>query len=211
MGKDHRTSDQKRKAKLAARARKQRNSADLTPYEGTKYQSSRWMPYVHSTEQGVFETIQLSQHRLTNKQVKEAFRTLIKQLHEGTSPVLAEDEPEMEFAKGDEVQFLVWAIRRHWTELFETQKPAGSADLIGILRTLLNSIDAHAWNTGPNKGYVAYLDSFMRRTGLSEPGAETISAEDLIRIAENDFSGHKIAGRNVVVLDEHDIHSTDDE
>ena len=163
--KDRRSRDQKRKAKLAARARKVRSSADLTPYGGSKYQSSRWATYVYSTELGVYETIQLSNRRLTNNQVKEAFRTLIKRLHEGTSPSLGEeDDPEMEFAKGDEVEFLVWNIRRQWTELFETHKPAGSADLTGILRTLLNSIDAHAWNTSPERGYVAYLDSFMRNT-----------------------------------------------
>jgi hypothetical protein len=30
---------------------------------------------------------------------------------------------------------------------------------------LLYSIEAHAWNTGRSRGYVAFLDGFMRRMG----------------------------------------------
>jgi hypothetical protein len=163
VAKDRRSRDQKRKAKLAVRARKQKASEDLTPYEGKKYQADEWAPHVFRTEEAIHEAVVLSRRQLTNEQVRSALHTLIKQLRAGTAPVLAPEEPEVAFQPGNEVEFLVWNIRRFWGMLFQERGPVAIADLVGILRTLLYSIEAHAWNTGPERGYVDFLDGFMRR------------------------------------------------
>jgi hypothetical protein len=55
----------------------------------------------------------------------------------------------------------VWNIRRRWGIAFEQSGPVGSDDLIGILRTLLYSIIAREWHTGPDLGYVAFLAKFF--------------------------------------------------
>ena len=75
--------------------------------------------------------------------------------------MLPEDDEGAVFAPGREIDYLIWTIRRSWGVLFRKYGPTDTADLIGILGTLLNSIEAHAWNTGASKGYVAFLVSFM--------------------------------------------------
>lgn len=156
---------QKRRAKLARRARKERSRKQLsaTPvaYSGRKYQTDRWIPHIYETELAIYEAIMHSGRRLTNEQVKAAFVQLIHELRRGLPAPLAEGEPDVPFAAGQEVEFLVWNIRRHWRELFHDQGPVSRDDLVGILRTLLHSIEAHAWNTGPRRGYVEFLVSFL--------------------------------------------------
>ena len=161
--------EQKRRAKLAKRARKERSrrqsSTSPLPYAGRKYQSERWVPHVYQTELAICETIAHSDGRLTNEQVEAALVRLIDNLRRGLPPALPDGEPEVPFAAGQEVEFLVWNIRRHWRELFDDEGPVSRDDLVGILRTLLHSIEAHAWNTGPHRGYVDFLASFMRSAG----------------------------------------------
>jgi hypothetical protein len=77
-------------------------------------------------------------------------------------PLAAENEPEAPFAAGQEVEFLVENIRRHWQLLFREQGPVHRDDLVGIFRTLLHSIEAHARTTGRGRGYVDFLSSFLR-------------------------------------------------
>lgn len=162
MSKDRRSHDQKRKAKLAKRAKRQ-PSHEPEPYSGRKYQADRWVPHVYQTELAVYETIKLSNRRLTNDQVKAAFVGLIYHLRAGQPPLLPEGEPDRSLAPGSEVEFLTWNIRRHWGVLFREEGPVSPDDLIGILRTLLYSIEAHAWNKGPDRGYVRFLESFLER------------------------------------------------
>jgi hypothetical protein len=160
-------------AKLAKRARKERSSKSAastpTPYSGRKYQTDRWAPHVYQTELAIYETIALSGRRLTNAHVKLALAQLINDLRRGVPPAQQDGEPEVPFIAGQEVEFLVWNIRRHWRQLFEDEGPVSRDDLVGILRTLLHSIEAHAWNTGPHRGYVDYLVSFLGRAHGGPP------------------------------------------
>jgi hypothetical protein len=163
MAKDKRSHDQKRKAKLAKRT--QHQAADVTPFEGKKYQAPRWALIVTQTEMGVYEVILWTGHRLTNQHAEAAFIQLVRQLRMGLSPMLAEGEPPVVYTPGNEPEFLIWNIRRNWSIHFEERGIVAVEDLIGILRTLLYSIEAHAWNTGPTKGYVHFIEGYMRRLG----------------------------------------------
>jgi hypothetical protein len=121
------------------------------------------VPYVFRTELPIYEAIVLSHRTLTNAQVRDALVKLIEHLRAGHPALLSEDAPDVPFAPGNEVEYLVWNIRRHWRLLMAAQGPVAVTDLIGILRTLLNSIEAHAWNTGIDRGYVVFLYDFMQR------------------------------------------------
>jgi hypothetical protein len=157
---ERRSHDQKRKAKLARRAERE---TTFEPLSSRKYQASRWTRHVYQTELGIYETILESERRLTNDQVRQALIRLIKHLHQGQPALLAEGEPAVSFQSGNEVEYLAWNIRRHWGLLFEEEGPVSNEDLIGILRTLLYSIQAHGWNTGASRGYVDFLDGFIQR------------------------------------------------
>ena len=95
-------------------------------------------------------------------------------LRGGQPGPLSEEEPEVLLAPGKEVEYLIWNIRRHWRILFDTEGPVATDDLIGILRTLLGSIEAHGWNTGAGRGYVSFLVGFIERgeipSGRASPG-----------------------------------------
>jgi hypothetical protein len=69
----------------------------------------------------------------------------------------------MTFAPETEVDYLIWNIRLHWRLLVEKIGPVRSDDFVGILRTLLYSLEAHAWNTGEKRGYVEYIEGFLDR------------------------------------------------
>ena len=168
MAKDKRSRDQKRKAKLAERARKQGMSRRVEPYEGRKYQQPRWTSLVYATELAIYEVIQMTDRRLGNDAVQMALEQLVLALRGGLAPTLAEPEPRPDLVIGAEAPFLMWNIRGHWTDFFENEHAVPVVDLIGVLRTLLHSIEAHQWNTGRERGYVAFLDGFMQRVGADE-------------------------------------------
>jgi hypothetical protein len=154
--------NQKRKAKLAKRAKKDRYNGP-TPYSGTKYQAPEWAPHLMATETAVYETIRLSKGMLTNDDVEDAFVHLIEHIRAGNPALLPEDAPEALYEPGAEVEYLVGAIRHYWRCLIEKTGPVRKDDLIGILRTLLNSVEAHAWNTGEDRGYVEFIKGHMER------------------------------------------------
>jgi hypothetical protein len=160
--------DQRRKDKLAKRAKHERErQRDLVlPYDGKKYQAPEWAPHVSEVEIAVYEAIVQSGKRLTNDQTKEAFETLVRHLRDGHPARLPEGTPDVVLAPGTEVEFLVWNIRRRWAIALSKYGLVSSDDLIGILRTLLNSIVVHEWNTGPDLGYVAYIYKFLRDSPL---------------------------------------------
>jgi hypothetical protein len=158
--------DQKRKAKLAKRAKKQPRDNEPMPYSGQKYQASGWARHVYATEKAIHETIKLSNSTLTNKQVKAALIALIEHIRAGQQAILSEDTPVVPYTPGAEVEFLVWNIRSHWRLLVDEIGPVLKEDFVGILRTLLYSLQAHAWKTGEQRGYVAFIEDFLDRGGL---------------------------------------------
>jgi hypothetical protein len=169
MGTKHRLSkDQRRKDKLARRTKRQENAP--TPYSGKKYRDGHWTRHVYATELAVYETIQASGRRLTNEQAREAFVTLIKALRSGAPAELGDDEPDLEYLAGQEVPYLIWNIRAHWTDFVLDHGPVATEDWIGILRTLLYSIESHGWHTGSGRGYLAFLEGFIGEMQQSQRG-----------------------------------------
>ena len=106
-----------------------------------------------------------SNRTLTNEQVRTAFVQLIGELRGGMAAALPEDAPEVAFAPGKEVEHLVWNIRRRWRLMFGEYGAVATSDLIGILRTLLYSMEAQAWDRGASRGYVDFLYHFSERVG----------------------------------------------
>ncbi len=159
---DRGSEDHERRAKLAKRAQGSPVDRPVKPYAGSKYQADAWIPHIYETELAVFETILASNRTLTNEQVGQAFVRLVRGLRNGEPGPLPEDAPKLEFAPGGEVDYLIWNVRRHWRMLFKDTEPVSSPDLIGILRTLLHSLELRVWLTGPSLGYVAFLEEFMQ-------------------------------------------------
>jgi hypothetical protein len=88
MSNDNRSHAQKRKAKLAKRAKKESRNEGPAPYSGRKYQAPEWCQHVFATEKAIHETIKLSNSTLTNQQVKAALVAIIEDMRLGNPALL---------------------------------------------------------------------------------------------------------------------------
>src|SRR5262245_53508810 len=89
MGKKRLSRDQKRKAKLAQRARKER-AAEPLAYTGNRYKTDELVPLVHMTETAIYECHVLTGRLLTDRHVQAALERLVVGLRAGGLPPLEE-------------------------------------------------------------------------------------------------------------------------
>ncbi len=183
--------EEKRQAKLA-RWGKSKSEYEVTPLSGPHYQSDDWIPHVHATESAIHEVIELSGRRLTNDHVKTALTRLAQQLRRGESATLPADSPEMPFSPDQICEYVIWNIRRYWTDLVAQYGTVRGDDFVGILRTLLRSIESRAWHTGPDLGYVAFLEEFLGdgkalRLGAEKPHRAGVGLRPFTRSSLTDF------------------------
>jgi hypothetical protein len=176
--------DQRRRAKLAARAKKRPTIEELA-YRGEKYRGEGWTAVVFQTEVGIYEAYMILERRLTNKNVERALIDLIGRLRGGVAAPLSEGEKEIRLDEPSPEDFLIWNIRRNWTIYFEKSGPVATHDLVGILRTLLYSITAHAWHSGPTRGYLHFLEGFMEEAGVRVQRLGSSASDNTWSQAEN--------------------------
>src|SRR5262249_41967785 len=67
-----------------------------------------------------------------------------------------------------EVDLITYMIRRNWDELFVRFPDPGKDDRIGVLRTLLSSINTFTTSSSTSRGYLSYIAGFLRQAGLVE-------------------------------------------
>jgi hypothetical protein len=179
--------DQKRKAKLTERNKKARAREIFLPYSGTRYQADAWVPVVYSTEKAIHDVIVESKRSVTNSHVNQALVLLIDHLHRGGPAMLGDGEPEVLFAASAIPERLFFKIRQAWSSLAESGRVVAPADLIGILRTLLFSLEAHAFRTGESRGYVVFLEEFIPKAIVSVESRTGYPASELNEIFEDAF------------------------
>lgn len=184
--------DQKRKAKLTERSKKSREREVFQPYSGTRYHSDAWVPVVFATEKSIHDVIVESKRSVTNSHVKQALLLLIEHLHRGGPAVLGDGEPEVLFTSSAIPERVFFKIRQAWSSLADSGRVVVSADLIGILRTLLFSLEAHAFKTGESRGYVAFLEEFIPKFGVGAGVRTGYPASELIEIFDREFGGLKV-------------------
>lgn len=158
------THDQKRKAKLKKRAERSHQHESLA-YGGDKYKKDKYALIFFETERAIFESHVLLDRELTDNDVQHAIEHLVVQLRKGMP--LTSDETEGEIVYEDERDLLVKSIHRRWAELSEAGVLPGRDDLIGILRTTLNSIGIWSMGGARPQGYLHYIEGFMKRAGVS--------------------------------------------
>lgn len=125
-----------------------------------------------ATERGIHAADVASDEELLDRHVKEAIDQLILDLRDeritATDPVLAS-----RYAPGREKEFIGEQIRDSWQELFVEFPDPGTEVLVGILRTLLNSIKTFGTSSPDSRGYLGFLGGFLQRgEGGSDFGDE---------------------------------------
>lgn len=184
VAKDKRTKDQKRKTKLAEKA-KRTAAVRVEPYDGKKYQGVRWDPPIFATEEPVRELYVETHQRLRNKTVEAAYTKLVLDMRRGASPTLVPGADEIPYTAATEVEYLAWSIRKSWTEYTAEHGALATSDWEGILRTLLYSIQAHAWNSGSDRGYLEYLQQTLSRKLSIFPSLKQPGLNDLAMFADS--------------------------
>jgi hypothetical protein len=166
MGKNDRLSrDQKRKAKLKKRAERSRNPESLA-YSGKKYKTEEFVPIFYRTEIGIYESYVICDRELTDDEVEAAIERLVIQMREGPLPPLPETDTITITEDGEE-DLVITNIRRNWQILEHKGSLPGQDDLIGILRTILNSISIWRSQSLHSQGYLRYIEGFLKKSGVS--------------------------------------------
>ena len=174
MGKNDRLSrDQKRKAKLKKKAARSKKHESLA-YHGKKYQAPEYVPLMHRTEIGIYESYVISGRTLTDDDVEASMEELIGELREGPRQLTSETDEEADDEAPEDLT--IWSIRRQWRMLAERDALPGRDDLVGVLRTLLHSLEIRRSMAMNPRGYLHFLEGFMKETGIR---VESVTPEQL--------------------------------
>jgi hypothetical protein len=166
MSKNRLSHDQKRKAKLKKRAERSPRRESLA-YEGNKYKTAEFVLPLFRTEFGIFTAYVMSDRTMTDASVVAALELLIERLRAGNLPPPPEANERRIPADLDDEDGIIWHIRDHWQMLAEAGSLPRRADLVGILRTILNSVEIWHAKGILSQGYLRYLEGFMKQSGAS--------------------------------------------
>jgi hypothetical protein len=166
MRKDQRKLDKKRKKKLEEKKR-QACRAESLAYTGNKYKTKKLVPALMHTEIGIYETYVMTDHKLVDGTVASALETLIRQLRTGSLLPLPETD-EIHYEVGQEEGLLIDNIRRNWAKHFATKWQPPKDKLIGILRTILGSLETMKAPGSQSQSYLKHISGFLtNKLGVS--------------------------------------------
>ncbi len=166
MTKDRRSRDRKRRQKLAKRNRKTGQNESLA-YLGTKYKTDELIPTLMHTEIGIYETYVMTDRQLLDPTVVSALASLVRQIRAGTLPPL-EDTSEIHYEVGREEDLVIGNIRRNWARHFADEWKPPRDKLVGVLRTILGSIEKVRAPGARSKSYMRHIEGFLtKKIGVS--------------------------------------------
>ncbi|HYT90965.1 MAG TPA: hypothetical protein VEL76_19800 [Gemmataceae bacterium] len=203
MAKKKLSHDQKRKQKLARRASRQREEQSSLAYTGNKFKTDALTPVFFTTESAIYEVSEMTEGQLTDRHVRAALEKLVLEMREGPLPPFENrDKPALDESQYADV--VVWNIRRRWEEAFGAESHPGRENLIGVLRTLLNSINTWGTPSPHSRGYLKFLQGFLQRAGgaagvpsTDEHGVESRGGsleEELLEVGRDWCAGDEEAG-----------------
>jgi hypothetical protein len=190
--------DRKRQRKLERkRARqKKRKARELArttneplAYHGRKFRTEELVQFHCEAEKAIQEAFVVSDRQLTDHVAAGAVKRLIEAIRHDGLPT-AEDA---EARQSDIEDFIVWRIRQNWGELFQTQSHPGRDKLVGVLRSILGSIEIWGSQNRGSRGYLEYIEDFLGDLGFSverlDPEREEIESPE--EYAINALSPHR--------------------
>lgn len=158
--------EKKRKKKLAEKKRKARHAESLA-YMGEKYKKDKLIPAWMHTEIGIYQTYVMTDRRIFDQTVVSSLERLIRQMRAGALPPLPETA-EIHYEVGQEEDLLIENIRRSWANHFATEWRPPRDDLIGVLRTILGSIEKVRAPGPRSQSYLRHIAGFLtKKLGIS--------------------------------------------
>jgi hypothetical protein len=158
--------DQRRKKKLAEERRKARQNQS-SAYLGEKYKTDELIPTWMHTEIGIYQTYVMSERKLLDQTVVDALEKLIGMMRAGPLPPLPETA-EIRYEVGREEDLVIENIRRSWANHFATERRPPKDDLIGVLRTILGSVQKVKAPGPLSQSYMHHIAGFLtKKLGVS--------------------------------------------
>ena len=161
--------EQRRKKKRAEQKRKARQTESLA-YLGEKYKKDKYIPTWMHTEIGIYQTYVITGRKLSDQTVVSALESLIRKMRAGALPPLPEGSA-IHYEVGREEDLLVENVRRCWRDYFATEWQPPKDDLIGVLRTVLGSIQKVKTPGPQSQSYLRHIAGFLtKKLGVSVQG-----------------------------------------
>ena len=158
--------DRKRKKKLEEKKRKARQAESLA-YMGEKYKKDKLIPTWMHTEIGIYETYIMTDRKIFDQTVVSSLETLIRKLRVGALSPLPESA-EIHYEVGREEDLLIENIRRSWADHYATEWRPPKDDLIGVLRTILGSVEKVKAPGPRSQSYLRHIAGFLtKKIGVS--------------------------------------------
>jgi len=170
MARPKKSRDQRRKDKKAKKAGKSGQGVSLA-YAGDKYKRADLAKLWLETETAIYELYVMTGRKMLDRTVYSAVETLVKKLRAKTLSPLPEGD--LVFDRERVAEFLIDNIRRHWELYFERQRSEGDwypseADCIGVLRSILGTIELVKVREPQSQRYLKYIAEFLtKKAGVS--------------------------------------------
>jgi hypothetical protein len=181
MAKKKLSRDQKRKAKLAKREKKHTSRVSLA-YHGNRYRKDKFVPIFFETELGIFYADADANESYTDRNVEVALTNLVVQLRAGPLPAQPESPHGVSGERLSAEAAITWHIRDSWRHYFQSNPPLARESIIGVLRTLLDSLEVWGTPGRGSRGYLSYLKGFLKQQGViahgPRPGPDSVAAWD---------------------------------
>jgi len=160
-----RSKAQKQKKRKELQRRRKAALQELRPYYGSKYRKEKYILAMMRAETGIYETYMMTDRELTDRDVEASLKGFIRDLRSGSYQP-AEERDEVEVEPGGETGLLQWNIKRNWDDLFTEHPRHSDAELVGILRTILGSIETWSTPSSDSRGYLNYIEGFLTQAGV---------------------------------------------
>ena len=164
MSKPSQRKREKQRKREAKRQRRLTEPVSLA-YTGNKYKTNELIPFHFATETAIYECFVLTRRRLTDHHVRAAVEWLIAELRRGPLPEWDAGNT-LTLTAGGEADLIVANIRRSWCMYAEENPRPGRDNVIGVLRTILGSIEC--WGSiGPeSRGYLKFIEGLCNKLGV---------------------------------------------
>jgi hypothetical protein len=118
------------------------------------------------TETAILEVYIATSKDISDQTVIAAIERLVRQMQAGPLPPL-EVETHLAWKMGQEEDLIIENIRRRWVPLLEAENRPSKEDFIGVLRSILGTINLQKSPLPHSVGYLRYIGSFLEdKVGL---------------------------------------------
>lgn len=125
-----------------------------------QFRKPRLAPVWLHTETAIFEIYIATSKGISDQTVIAAIERLIRQMQAGPLPPL-EVESSLVHRPGQEEDLIIENIRRRWAPLLEAENRPSKDDFIGVLRSMLGTINQQKSPLPHSVGYLRYIGAFL--------------------------------------------------